>query len=176
MLRLIILRVLRLIGMGIISSLPIFISSFVSFTGEQVLAVSGAIFLVLYGIDSFLFSYTFWKPEDYFIGQLLPLVIYTGCAYATFFLAKARFFNSLFLTFRCAEIFKIEYNKGTLQYMKTFDSIAAVCVALIIIATILRLIGSHFGKKIFEEMEAELFEIEAFEEETPEEAIEAEKE
>jgi len=92
-------RLLRLIITSIICSLPIYLGYFVSIQDKGILLLSFIAFVVATGIDTYYFSFTFWKIRDYYLGLLLPLVIYNVMGFLTCLVSRPIVFNRIFLPF-----------------------------------------------------------------------------
>lgn len=135
-------RFLQLFVTGVIPSTILCVLRFVK--GEVpdsgILFLSFVVFIILVGIDAFRFSVIFWKKEDYFIGQLLPFIIYFLFAIMIYGLSSPWILNVLFLPLRFFECFGV----------KTIYSILISGGVLILIITVLRCVGAYIGKTEYE--------------------------
>ncbi len=132
----VLLRVLKLIITGVLCSSIITLSESIA-SKEGLFYISFLAYLTVFGIDAYRFSYHFWKTRDYYFGQLIPLLIYTGLAILMHYLFEAEVFNTFFLHFRFAEVFTL----------KTIASIMIVALVLIYTSAHLRHIGSKRAKR-----------------------------
>lgn len=128
-------RLLRLVGTSVICSLPIYLGTAGIMADKGVLFLSFITFVIATGIDTYLFSFVFYKIRDYFLGQLLPLVIYIVMGFLTCLIFQPVVFNRIFLPLRFAGCFG----------MRTIESIAVIGIAFIVIVTVLRFLGARSG-------------------------------
>lgn len=135
-------RTITMFIFGIVSSLPIctlYITS--NFNDAAILFSSLIIFLVLSGIDSFIFSRMFWKWADFFFGQLLPYGIYamfSAIAYKSF---SAIIFSHIYLPMRVLEVMEL----------RTIYSVAIMHFCLVVFIFFLRTLGGHIGRGLAKE-------------------------
>ncbi|MBQ9097326.1 MAG: hypothetical protein IJY55_02895 [Clostridia bacterium] len=129
-------RVLRLMITSILCSLPIYLEYVGTIPDNVILFLSFVAFMAATGIDACRFSSAFWKIQDYYLGQLLPLVIYIIMGFLTCLLFQPVVFNRIFLPLRFAGGFG----------MRTIESIVYVAITIIIIVTILRFFGARLGR------------------------------
>ena len=135
MLALIFSRFLRILITSMICSLSICLGISGIINDKGVLFLSFITFIIVTGIDGYHFSFVFWKIRDYFLGQLLPLVIYICMGFLTCLIFRPVVFNRMFLPLRFAGCFEI----------RTHESIAIIGIVFIIIVTVLRFIGARLG-------------------------------
>ncbi len=128
-------RLLRIIITGIICSLPIYLEYLTTIPDNGILFISFIAFIVATGIDAYHFSFDFWKIQDYYLGLLLPLVIYIVMGFLTCLIFPPVVFNRIFLPLRFAGYFGIT----------TIISIPIVSVVFIILVTLLRFFGARSG-------------------------------
>jgi len=136
-------RLLRLIITSIICSLPIYLGYFVSIQDKGILLLSFIAFVVATGIDTYYFSFTFWKIRDYYLGLLLPLVIYNVMGFLTCLVSRPIVFNRIFLPLRFAGCFG----------MRTIESIVVISMVFILIVTVIRFFGAKSGHLFYIENE-----------------------
>ena len=129
-------RLLRLVITGIFCSLPIYLGYVITITDNGILFLSFLAFVVATAIDAYRFSFAFWQVEDYFIGQLFPLIIYVVMGFAACLSFHPVLFNRIFLPLRFA---------GCLG-MRTIESIAIVSIFVIVMVTVLRIFGARSGR------------------------------
>ena len=143
-------RLIRLLVTSVVCSLPIYLgSSGVVTASEVVLGLAFFVFVVVTGMDTYRFSISFWKIQDYLIGQLLPLFLYIGLGFLTCLTARPVVFNRIFLPLRFAGCFRL----------RTLPSIVVVGLILVVIVTALRFLGARAGR--LEAMEEAMAEVEA---------------
>ncbi len=132
-------RFLRLFITSIIISMVFFLLRFikVEIPDSGILFFAFVAFNVIVGFDAFMFSITFWKKEDYFIGQLLPCIIFLLLAIMVYMLSVPGLLNAFFLPLRFFECF----------YIKTIFSMLISGGILLLIVTILRIAGVYTGKR-----------------------------
>ncbi len=128
-------RLLRLIISSVICSLPIYLGYLVTIPDNAILFLSFIAFIIATGTDAYHFSFAFWKIQDYYLGQLLPLVIYIVVGFLTCLIFPPVVFNRIFLPLRFAGCFG----------MRTIVSIPIVSMAFIVIVTTLRFFGARAG-------------------------------
>lgn len=135
-------RFLRLFITGVIPSTILCLLRFVKdeVPDSGILFLSFVVFTILVGFDAFRFSVIFWKKEDYFMGQLLPFIIYFLFAIMVYGLSFPWLLNILFLPLRFFECFGV----------KTIYSILISSGVLILIITVLRCVGAYIGKRDYE--------------------------
>lgn len=129
-------RLLRFLIISIICSLPIYLGYLATISDNYILFLSCLTFLIVMSVDSYYFSFAFWETRDYFLGQLLPLVIYIIMGFSACLVFPPVVFNRIFLPLRFAGGFG----------MRTIESIAIVSTAVIVIVTVLRFIGARSGR------------------------------
>ena len=129
-------RVLRLIITSVFCSLPIYIGYLVEGADNVILFISFVAFMTATGIDACRFSSAFWKIRDFYLGQLLPLVIYAVMGFITCLLFPPVVFNRIFLPLRFAGGFGIA----------TMVSIWIVSAIIIAIVAVLRFFGAKAGR------------------------------
>ena len=129
-------RLLRLMITSVLCSLPIYIGYLVEDADNIILFVSFVAFIIAIGIDTCRFSSAFWKIRDFYLGQLLPLVIYAVIGFITCLIFPPVVFNRIFLPLRFAGGFGIT----------TMVSIWIVSAIIIAIVTILRFFGARAGR------------------------------
>ena len=130
-------RLLRLLVTSAICSLPIHLGNAgVITTNEGVLILSFFAFVIVTSIDAYRFSFSFWRTQDYFIGQLLPLLLYIALGFLTCLTFQPVVFNRIFLPLRFA---------GCL-HLRTIESIVVVGLGFIGLVTGLRLLGARAGR------------------------------
>lgn len=144
MLSLLFSRLLRLMITSIICSLPIYLGYLVTIPDNGILFLSFITFVVITGDEAYRFSFDYWEIKHYYIGQLLPLVIYIVMGFLTCWLFTPVVFNRIFLPLRFAGCFG----------MRTIESIAVISVVFIVIVTALRFGGARSGY-LFYEMSSE---------------------
>ncbi len=132
-------RFLRLFITSVIISMVFFLLRFikVEIPDSGILFFAFVAFNVIVGFDAFMFSITFWKKEDYFIGQLLPCIIFLLLAIMVYMLSVPGLLNAFFLPLRFFECF----------YIKTIFSMLISGGILLLIITILRIAGVYTGKR-----------------------------
>ena len=131
--------VLNLVFFSVICSCTIHLGVMGIIEDKVVLLSSFMLFAVVIGIDSYRFSFNYWKTRDYFIGQLLPRVIYIGMACLTCMTFKPVVFNRIFLPLRFAGSFELP----------TIKSIPIVGIVFIVIVTVVRFYGARAGYLVY---------------------------
>lgn len=129
-------RLLRLVITSVICSLPIHLAAAGIMADKVVLFLSFIAFVIATGIDAYRFSFSFYEIQDYFLGQLLPLVIYIVMGSLTCLVFRPVVFNRIFLPLRFAGGFG----------MRTIESIIIISVLFIVIVTVIRIIGARLGR------------------------------
>ncbi len=129
-------RVLRLMITSVLCSLPIYIGYLVEDADNVILFVSFVAFIIAIGIDTCRFSSAFWKIRDFYLGQLLPLGIYSFMGFLTCLLFPPVVFNRIFLPLRFAGGFGI----------KTIGSIGIISIIVIVLVTVVRFFGARAGR------------------------------
>ena len=130
-------RLIVLLITSVVCSLPIHLGNAgVIATSEGVLVLAFSVFVIVTGIDAYRFSFTFWKIQDYFTGQLLPLLLYIALGFLTCLTFRPAVFNRIFLPLRFANCFQLE----------TIESIVVVGLGLIVVVTGLRFLGARAGR------------------------------
>lgn len=99
------LRLLKLMAISFVCSLFIHFTNAEMFSGQLTLVLSLVLFLLIEIFEAYKFSYKFWKIQDYFLGILLPEVIYAGLALLTCWVGTPVLFNRFFLPLRFANCF-----------------------------------------------------------------------
>lgn len=135
-------RFLRLFITSVIISMVFFLLRFikVEIPDSGILFFAFVAFNVLVGFDAFVFSVTFWKKEDYFIGQLLPCIIFLLLAIMLYMLSIPWLLNAFFLPLRFFECFSV----------RTIFSMLISGGILLLIITSLRIAGAYIGKREYE--------------------------
>lgn len=133
-------RLSRYLIISIICSLPIYLGYLVEVSNNNIFFLSFIPFLIAVSIDAYQFSLDFWEINHYFIGLLLPLVIYTVMACLTCLTFPPIVFNRIFLPLRFAGCFG----------MNTIRSIPVVSGGIIALVTVLRFLGARAGR-LFDE-------------------------
>lgn len=128
-------RLLKLVFTSIICSLFIYLGNFLTISDKGILFLSFVTFGVAISIDSYCFSFDFYRIWDYFVGQLLPLVIYIVMGFLTCLAFNPIVFNRIFLPLRFAGCFG----------MRTIESIAVMGIAFIAIVAVFRFFGARSG-------------------------------
>lgn len=129
-------RLFVLLVTSVVCSLPIYLGNAGVITSEGVLVLAFIAFVVATGIDTYRFSFAFWEIQDYFIGQLLPLLLYIALGFLTYLTFQPVVFNRIFLPLRFAGCF----------HLRTIESIAVVGLVFIVIVTGLRFLGAWAGR------------------------------
>ena len=132
-------RLLKLIFTSIICSLPIFLEQLAPIKPIGILLLSFIAFVVIIGHEAYSFSFEFYNIQDYYVGLLLPFVIYSVLGFSTCLLFKPIVFNRIFLPLRFAGSFGIRTN----------ESIVIVSIVMLAIITILRIFGARAGRITF---------------------------
>ncbi len=132
-------RLLRFFITGVICSLPIYLGYLIEITDNGILLLSFIAFVVAISFDAYNFSFDFWEIQDYYLGQLLPLVIYIVMGIPTYLLFQPVVFNRIFLPLRFAWVFG----------MGTMESIVIVSIPVVVIVTVLRFFGARAGRLFF---------------------------
>ena len=133
-------RLLSLLTASILCSLSIYLAYTGIITDNGILLLSFIAFIITTGVEAYRFSFVFWKKEDYFLGQLLPLVVYIIMGFLTCLLLPPVVFNRIFLPLRFAGCFG----------MRTNESIIVIGIVLIVIVTVLRFFGARSGYLFYE--------------------------
>jgi len=136
MLKALFFRLLRLLITSVICSLPIYLGVAEKVTNKGILLLSFIAFVIVTGIDVYHFSFAYYKIRDYYLGQLLPLVIYIVMGFLTCLMFRPFVFNRVFLPLRFAGFFG----------MRTIESIVVVGIILIVILTALRFFRAKAGR------------------------------
>ncbi len=126
-------RLLRFVITSVICSVPIYLGTAGIMEDKGVLFLSFIAFVIATGIDTYRFSFDFYKIWDYFLGQLLPLVIYIVMGFLTCLIFQPVVFNRIFLPLRFAGCFG----------MITIESISVIGVAFIVIVTAMSFLGAR---------------------------------
>lgn len=130
-------RLIVLLITSVVCSLPIHLGNAgVIATSEGVLVLAFSVFVIVTGIDAYRFSFTFWKIQDYFTGQLLPLLLYIALGFLTCLTFRPAVFNRIFLPLRFANCIQLT----------TIESIVVVGLGFIVIVTGLRFLGARAGR------------------------------
>ena len=133
-------RFLRYLVTGIICSLPIYLVYLEAVTDNTILFLSLLAFIILIIIDTYQFSFDFWEINHYFLGLLLPLVIYIVLGFLTCMFFPPVVFNRIFLPLRFAWAFG----------MRTIESIPVVSGGIIAIVTVMRFFVARAGREFYE--------------------------
>ncbi len=137
-------RLLRLMITSIICSLPIYLGYLVTIPDNGILFLSFFAFVIAIGFNTYIFSFDFCEMKYYYIGLLLPLVIYIVMGFLACLCFPPVVFNRIFLPLRFAGCFG----------MRTIESIAVISVVFIVMVTALRFWGARSGY-LFYEMDSE---------------------
>ena len=133
------LRFLKLLITSTICSLPIYLGYMTSISDSGILILSFILFIAAVSYDAYFFSFDFWKMKDYYLGLLLPFVIYIAMGFLTCLLPSPVVFNRIFLPLRFAGYLGIS----------TMESIIAVSIVMLGLITILRFHGAKSGRLNF---------------------------
>lgn len=129
-------RQIKVIIMGIVCSLPIYLRYLTTITDNNILLLSFIAFVIALCIDTIRFSYYFWEKQYYLLGQVFPLVIYAVLGVLTCLLFPPKVFNRIFLPLRFV---------GSLG-LTTIESIPVVLLMFLGIVTLLRFFVSKKGR------------------------------
>ncbi len=129
-------RLLRFLITSVACSLPIYLANYTVITDNGILLLSFIAFVLLTCIDAYRFSFDYWERVDYYLGILLPLLIYIIISFLFWLVFPPAVFNRIFLPLRFALCFG----------MKTIESIVIVGIAFIVIVTVLRFFGARAGR------------------------------
>lgn len=133
-------RQIKVIIMGIVCSLPIYLRYLTTITDNNILLLSFVAFVVALCIDTIRFSYFFWEKQYYLLGQVLPLIIYGVLGVLTCLFFPPKVFNRIFLPLRFI---------GSLG-LSTIVSIPVVLLIFLGIVTLLRFFASKTGRTFSE--------------------------
>ena len=129
-------RLLRFLIMSVACSLPIYIGYFGIITDDGILLLAFLLFVVVMGVDTYRFSFTFWRRKHYYLGLLIPLFLYFIIGVLVWLVFPPFVFNRIFLPLRLA------LGLG----LSTLGSIGIVAIGLTAMLTIVRFLAAKAGR------------------------------
>lgn len=133
-------RFIRLIVISVISSaLIVFLTEYFDFYGSFPLLISFALFAVIIGMDTFIFSMYYRKKIDAVVGLFIPYGIYIAISLLLYFAGVSpSAYNYIFLPMRSMEFF----------YVRSVFSIIFVHILMLALIFTVRIFGVRHGIKV----------------------------